>query len=161
MKTALDIINRAASKIGVKRAGVPLTDDEIDDFISELNNMMTELEAGGTVLGYTIVSKGSDEITTPDWSFGAIESNLGVRAAPDFDAQISGVLAASASSGLKAILKRTVQIGEVQFPTSLPTGSGNRYFNNERFFSDGYRDDLVTGSGSTLADLENINIEEA
>lgn len=162
MKTAIEIINRAASKIGVKRAGVPLTDDEISDFISELNNMMVEADAGGTKLGYTIVSNQGDEITTPDWSWGAIEANLGVRAAPDFDVQITQVLAQQANESWKTVLHRTVEIGPVNLPNILPVGSGNRAWGNNttRYFPNEYSGDLMTDDGGTLADTEDLNIQE-
>ncbi len=160
MKTALDIINRAASKIGVKRAGSPLEDDEITDAISELNNMMLELDASGTKLGYTVVSDSSDEITTPDWSYGAIEGQLAIRLAPEYEVSISQELAAQASASWNTVLKRTVSIGHVQFPSTLPIGSGNQYYYWQRFFLDGYANDLETGAGGTLADTEDLNIQE-
>lgn len=162
MKTAIEIINRAASKIGVKRSGVPLTPDEITDFISEMNNMMTEADAGGTKLGYTIVSSQADEITTPDWTFGAMESNLAVRSAPDYDAQVSQALALQANESWKIVLHRTVELGTVNFPDILPIGGGNRRNGGttNRFFTNEYADDLITGSGETLADTEDLNIQE-
>jgi len=162
MKTAIEIINRAASKIGVKRAGVPLTDDEINDAISELNDMMTETDAVGIALGYTIVSNPDDEITTPDWSWGAMAANLGVRFAPDFDVSPTQALAQQAHASWKIVLSRTIQLGPVNFPTTLPVGSGNQGgdSNSNRFFGDEYSDDLLTGSGDTLADTEDINIQE-
>ncbi len=160
MKTAIDIINRAASKIGVKRSGIDLTDDEISDAISELNNLMVEADAGGTKLGYTIVSSQTDEITTPDWTYGAMESNLAVRIAPEYEVTVSNELAVQASETWKIVLKRTVELGAVNYPTTLPIGSGNEYWNYQRFFVDGFNNDLETASGGTLADTEDLNIEE-
>lgn len=160
MKTAIDIINRATSKIGVKRAGVDLTDDEINDAISELNNMMVEVDAGGTKLGYTIVSAPTDSITTPDWTYGAMESNLAVRLAPEYEIIISQALATQAHETWKIVLKRTVEIGSTVFPDTMPIGSGNEYWNYQRFFVDTYRNDLETGAGGTLADTEDLNIQE-
>ncbi len=158
--TALDIIERSLSKIGVKRSGVSLTDDEISDSISELNDMMTELDASGTKLGYTIISSSSDEITTPDWTWGAMRSNLAIRLAPEFDAVITQALAVQASDGYNAILKRTVTIDRVQFPDTLPIGAGNEYWNYERFFKNDYDNDILTGSHQTLSTDENINLKK-
>lgn len=157
---AIDIINRAMSKIGVKRPGIPLEDDDISDAIAELNDMMTEIDASGTKLGYTIVSFQDDDITTPDWSYGAIRANLAIRLAPDYDTVVSPALAQQAAESWKIVLKRTVEIGETNFPDTLPVGQGNEYWNYQRFFVDEYRNDLMTGSGGTLADAENINIQE-
>ncbi len=158
--TALDIINRSLSKIGVKSAGITLTDDEISDSISELNDMMTELDASGIKLGYTIISSSTDEITTPDWTWGAIRSNLAIRLAPEYGAAISQALVTQAIDGYNTILQRTVTIERVQFPTTLPIGAGNEYWNYERFFTDEYYNDILTGSHQTLATDENINIQE-
>lgn len=158
--TAIDIINRALSKLGVKRAGVELTEEEINDSIDELNDMMLEIDATGVKLGYTIVSDKTDVITAPDWAYGAIRSNLAVRMAHDFDIAITPALAQQAEASWEAVLQRVVEVGPVQFPDIMPIGSGNEYWNYERFFKDTYRNDLRTGSGGTLTDEENINIQE-
>ncbi len=160
MRTALQIINRAAAKIGVKRAGVDLTDDEINDAIDELNDMMLEIDAAGTALNYTIVSSKTDLITTPDWTYGAMSSQLGIRIAPEYEVSVSGELATQANESWKIVLKRTEELNSVNFPTTMPIGAGNEYWDNERFYTNEYADDLQTASGGTLADLEDINIQE-
>ena len=144
----------------MKRSGIPLTDDEIADAISELNNLMTEFEADGTHLNYTIVSDSSDTITTPDWANSFMESNLALRLASEFEVQVSQTLAMQASKAEDIIIKRTAQLGTVLFPNTLPIGSGNETFYYDRFFKDTSRYDLETDSGDQLSDTEDMHIEE-
>lgn len=124
--------------------------------------MMTELEAKGTTLNYTIVSDSDDVLTAPDWSNSYMENNLALRLAPDFDVSPSPALVQMAEESEDAIIKRTLEIGPVLFPTTLPIGSGNEaFYYNNRFFTNTSRDDIVTSSGSDqLANTEDFHIDE-
>lgn len=160
MTTALKIINRALQKLGVKKAGVPLTDDEVSDAIIELNDLMLELDADGTKLNYTVISDSSDIITAPDWSYSYMTSNLAVRLAPDFDISASAELVAQATTAELVVIKRTSEIGPVVYPNTLPIGSGNESMYDERFFIETNKYDLETGSGDQLSDNTDFHIQE-
>lgn len=160
MTTALQIINRACQKLGVKRAGVPLEDDEITDAITELNDMMLELDADGTKLNYTIVTDPSDIITAPDWAFSYMRANLAVRLASDFDVAASPELMTQAIKAEDVVIKRTSELGPVIFPSTLPVGSGNEGMHYNHFFTETNRDDLETSSGDQLSDTSDYHIQE-
>lgn len=163
MATAEDIIKAALSKIGVRNSEVPLTDNQINDAISELNDMMTKWDADGIALGYTIVSKKTDPITTPDWSHGAMKSSLGARSLSEYGKDLTADFAAVVSENFKSIKDRTIDVPDVYFPDTLPIGSGNNIDNfsiRSNFYEDESFDDILSGNGESLRDDEGDQLEQ-
>ena len=161
--SANDIIKPALSKIGVRNSEVALTATQTTDAIAELNDMMTQWDSTSLPLGYTIVSKGTDIITTPDWSHGAMKSNLSARLAPEYGKEISPTLGAQILSDFNALLLRIVEAPEVFFPDTLPLGSGNQRNesrNQNNFYNDDNHDDLLTANGDNLLSGEGERLEQ-
>lgn len=167
MAKVLEVINRAFSLIGVRSSEVALTANEKSDAIETLNDMMTEQDADGLMLGYSIVESETDEVTVPDWSLNAIKANLAVLLAPEYDRQITQALADRASEAFRAIKNRAIEIGEVSFPDILPVGAGNRVGTDQNqfnFFPDEDFNDLLYNNGESLVDDRgrqlDIEVEE-
>lgn len=167
MTTALEVINRAFSIIGIRSSEVDLTDNEIADGIETLNDMMTEQAADGLQLGFAKVIDKTDDIEVPDWSLAAIKSNLAVRLAPEYDRPLTQAVVMFADSSFTAIKNRSIVIGAASFPDTLPVGSGNRVHNDvnqPHYFVDQDFDNLHYENGQTVTDDRNriidINVEE-
>jgi hypothetical protein len=162
MATALDIINRSMSLIGVKSSGVDLSDDEINDAIESMNDMMLALDVEGIRLGYDVVTSSSDEITAPDWSYGMMKYNLALLLADEYNKNVTQSLATFANKYMMVVRNRIVNISQPRFSDTLPTGSGHNngcgYLNN-RFFQDTDSDDLLFGNGEHMLDDESEQLE--
>lgn len=162
-QSASDIIKAALSKIGVRNSEVALTTTQINDAISELNDMLTQWDSTSLPLGYTIISNGADIVTTPDWSHGAIKSNLAARLAPEYGKEISITLGAQILADFKNLQLRIIEAPEVFFPDTLPIGSGNQindFRNESNFYNDDNHDDLLTANGDNLLDGEGERLEQ-
>jgi hypothetical protein len=161
MATASTFINAAARSIRVKRTGVDLTDNQINDAIETMNDVMAELDSEGVKLGYSIVLSATDEVTIPDWANAMLKTSLAIRLADDYGRPVSGVLAAKAANSFDAVLRRVVNIGPVSFPSTLPTGQGlgTNAYNRPNFFPDNDFNDLDSESGQGLADDRGQQID--
>lgn len=163
MATALDIINRSMSLIGVKSSGVELSDEEIDDAIESMNDMMLALDAEGVRLSYSVVTSSSDNITSPDWAYGMMKYNLALLLADEYNKNVTASLASFAQKYMMVVRNRVVNISQPRFSDTLPTGSGHNngcgYLNN-RYFNDTDSGDLLFGNGEHMLDYESEQILE-
>ena len=164
MATALTIINRALSLLGVKTAGVELTNDEINDGIEVLNDMMLEFDVGGLRLGYSVVSSSSDLITSPDWSHAMMKSQLALRLAPEYDRTVSPALFKQAKDALRTVKKKVIRIGAVSYPSTYPIGSGNEIYTTDSqypFYPDKDVNDLLyeNSQGATTQRDQQIDVD--
>lgn len=162
MTTALTVIQKALSKIGVRSREVDLTTDEISDAIDELNDMMYEWDADGLNLGYTTVTASTDTVTTPDWSMGCIKNNLAIRLAPDFGGEVTQALIHLADMGYETIVNRNVSLDNVDFPDTLPIGSGNTEVSvySNIYYTTNNDDELGTGVDFLGDDIDDILLDD-
>ena len=102
-----------------------------------MNDMLTEWADLGRTPSFVEVFNGSDTVSVERNAVAAIKYSLAIRIAPTFGRVVTPALAALAETTLKNLQISEVFIGEVDYPDSLPTGSGNDcsdLFNEERFF---------------------------
>jgi hypothetical protein len=162
MATALEIINRSMSIIGVKSSGVDLSTDEINDAIESMNDMMLALDVEGIRLGFNIVESSSDEITAPDWSYGMMKYNLALLLADEYNKNVTASLVAVANKYMMAVRNRVVNISQPIFSDTLPIGSGHNNgcgSSSSNFFQDTDSDDLLFGNGEHMLDDESEQLE--
>jgi hypothetical protein len=158
MSTALQIIEDAFDSLEIKSAEVDLETDEINNGIRRLNRMMTAWAQQGINLSYTKIENSSDIVTIPDWAEEAVVSHLAIRLAPSFGVTATPSLVAIASESFKYLRENTVDLGEVNFPTTLPVGAGNNYINDENFFTDSSESTIQTNDDSDLTDGESVDL---
>lgn len=139
MATAQDVINRALAKIGVRAAESPLTAAETQDGLDALNDMLAAWENSGVTLGFLPVEKVSDTIRVPRHSLAAIKANLALIIAPEYGRVVNPALAVEARDSLNDLMISLSDIGDVNYPSTLPVGSGNEcndLGDTQRFFPD-------------------------
>lgn len=136
MTTAGQVAEYALKAILVQAQDAPLEADDYADTLFALNNFMAELDANGTVLGYTPVDNVADVVTVPAGAIQGIISNVAILIAPVYGAVISPALSESASRGMKALYRIGSQKMTTAYPTTLPIGAGNS--------------DYITGYGSAF-----------
>jgi len=129
---------------------------EVDDAIFAMNNFMTALDADGVNLGYTVVDSVTDTITIPDGALMGLVKNVAVIMGPQFGAIIPPELFAQARKYLKTMTNLGLNLQPMQFPDTLPIGSGNEYddFNLQHFYP-GLDDTILTETNN------NILVEDA
>lgn len=139
MATALKVIERAFSKIGVKAAETPLTSAEVQDGRDVLNDMLSSWDSTGTLKGAVPVGDVGDELIVPRYAIGAIKANLAIRLASEYDKAVTQGLAFDASDSLKEMVKSSIDLSNVDLPSTLPVGSGNSgdtYDTFDQFFAE-------------------------
>lgn len=159
MSTARKIINRAASYIGVKREGSPLTDEEYTDSLDTLNDFIYELQSRNVKFQITAVENVDDDIEEFDWTSSFIKSQLALRLAPEFSVQVPPDFHAFARTASSSVLRRMHELENVYKPPILPTGTGNSgIFDDHAFYNDPTKEDLETASGAQIEDELADNI---
>lgn len=134
-ESAAQIITDALQELLVQASEQPIQADEMQSGIRALNRMMTEWDANGYALGFTIITNPSDLVTIPAGANSAVVYNLAVKLAGQFDAQLTPSLVAAATEGMRVIAKIAVKVPPSYLPDTLPIGSGNEdYLYEERFY---------------------------
>jgi len=126
MSTALKIIERAFSKIGIKPAETPLSASEIADGVDILNDLLAAWDATGTLKGIAPVDAASSELLEPRCATWALKSNVAVLLAGEYGIQLSPGMVYDASEGINQMITALTNLRNLEFPSTLPIGSGNR-----------------------------------
>lgn len=138
MTTVKQIIDAAAEEIGVKTAESALESEDYQIILNRLNDLGTEWADIGLTPSFKEVANTTDTVDIDRNAVAAIKYQLATRIAPTFQRIVSPVLAALASGTLDRLEASTAYIGDVAYPDSLPTGSGNdcnSTYLDDRFFS--------------------------
>ena len=138
MATMREIVQDAFEEIGVKKAEVALTDDELQSGIRRCNDLLTSWDAIGYIVGYNPVTNGDDTLELEPAAISAVKYNLAARLAPSYQKTVTQELAAIAGDSFNILINQNIHIGDVAYPDSLPLGSGNTGCNTEtdrRFFN--------------------------
>ena len=138
METASDIIRDALIELTVQAQEQTIPAVDLETGIRYLNRMMQALDADGVKLGYTLVKSSNDALTVPAGAYEGMMFNLALRLASGFDVDVKPSLAQQARESRKTLYKLGVTINKMNYPSSLPVGSGTEsdaYYENH-FFSD-------------------------
>ena len=125
MATVAQVAKASLQLILVQGSEAPFEADEYQDYIFALNNYMTQLDADGIQLGYTLVSDLGDEVTVPAGAIRGIIANMAIEVAPMYGGMVSEGLALAAKQGMDTMRKIGQSMGETFYPSTLPVGSGN------------------------------------
>ena len=136
MVTMLEIVQDAFEEISVKTAEIPLTSDELQSGIRRCNDMLTEWDDIGIIYGYTPVLNGDDIVSIDRNAVAAVKYNLAIRLCPSFQKVASSELIAVAQSTLDRLMATSTDLSIINYPDSLPMGSGNdcHSYEDNRFF---------------------------
>ena len=120
MATASDIIKGALRKLGVRESESAISDSEMADGLEDLNDL------GSSKKLFSPVANTSDTIRVPRELEGALKLVLAEKLLPDYsDVQLTPVLQKSFADAWNDIWRITNGTIEVNFPNTLPLGSGN------------------------------------
>jgi len=144
-------------EILVQATEADLEASEVEDTIFYMNNFMTELDANGVNLGYTVVTSVADTITIPAGALNGMIKNVAVQVAPQFDeAIVSTDLIRQARNSLKIMNVLGLNLQPAQFPGTLPIGSGNEHndFNEQHFYPEPDNTILTEGNDNILVESD-------
>lgn len=150
-KTAAEVIRQALQYILVQESEAELEADEYQDALFVLDNMMTSWDAEGIALGYTELTALDGELTVPNGALKGVVANLAVEMAPQFDADVTPVLAAAASEGLRICRLIGQSVPTSVMPSTLPYGTGNNHTSGRT--SDYYPDQEESILGETTGNI--------
>lgn len=145
MTTMRVIVEDAFEEIGVKTAEVELTGDELQSGIRRCNDMLTEWNDTGIIVGYNEVLNGDDTVNIERNAIGAVKYSLALRLAPSFQKPITTALVTIANSTLEALMASSSDLSNIAYPDTLPLGSGNQCGSNDtnqRFFPNNKMDNF-------------------
>lgn len=146
-----EVVIDALEDLVVQQEEAPIEQSEGKAAIRVLNDMMAMWDAQGISLGYTEVSDLGDTITVPPGAVQGIKANLAIFLAPKYETEPSAAVIAKAKRGYDAILSLAVSITPMQYPGTLPQGSGNTYpgYADNTFFPD-LEDTILTETGGSI-----------
>lgn len=138
MTTANDLITGAFSEIGISAAETPIEAFMIQDGLDQLNDMAAEWETSGLGLGLVPVENDTDTVRLERGYVAAVKLQLGLRLAPVYERPITQDQAAKASASWENVLRSLSIVTDVEFPSTLPLGSGNECpdITDRRFYPD-------------------------
>ncbi len=137
MATAADIIKGALRRIQVIGSETAIEPDEIADGLEDLNDFGSQNEVGVVALGFTQLSDTGDTVSIPIEAVGYFKDHLAIYMAGQYGAPVSQSLMLSAENSQMAVLNAFQPIIDVEFPDTLPMGSGNdcdQTIEDQRFF---------------------------
>lgn len=152
METAANVILDALKEIVAIPAEAAIDAYKAQVGIFYLNAMMWEFSAIGINLGYTGVDSLSDNITVSDGALEGIVKNLAIEISPVFKGSITSTdLFDQAQSSLQTLRQISYdQPAYSPYSSNLPVGSGNEYWNTQKFYDD-QATPILTENGGNIA----------
>lgn len=137
MTTVRQIADGAAEELGVKTAEIALESPDYQKILNRLNDLGTEWADIGLTPAFQEVANDTDVVAIDRNAIAAFKYTLAIRCAPTFQRAVTPALAENAQTTLTTLRASVSHIGPVDYPDTLPTGSGNdcgQSFNTQRFF---------------------------
>ena len=127
----LQFVNAAFAEIGLASYVWNLTPEEQQSASQRLDAMMASWAGKNINLGFPLPTQpeNSDlnsETNVPNWANQAIITNLAVLLAPQYGKAVAQETTRMAREEYRNVMNKTVQVLEVQFPSTLPIGQGNK-----------------------------------
>lgn len=127
MKTKIELVDRAYSKLRISGITVNPTPEEVALAVDELECMVAEWDGKNVCMGYAF-----EEEPDPSTESGiskqyenAVQSNLAVRLASDFGKDIPMNLQAQANQSYSAASSMSARVKQTDYPRRQPVGEAN------------------------------------
>lgn len=129
-----DLIKGAFEELGLGNYEFDFSPEMLQSALERLDSMMAEWSATGLQLGYPLTSSPDDSTITdesniPIWAVSAVRTNLALTIAPILGAPVSQQTQKSAQDGYDLVMKMMFEPLKYQYPSTLPVGSGNYWYN--------------------------------
>lgn len=126
-----EIVDEALAELALASEVWDIQPEERARALRRLDAMLAMWEAKGIKLGYPMPADAEsssldDDSGLPDAAIETVLLNLARRLAPSYGKTLRPESAQSAREGYDALLWRTAQPQDQQFPNTLPLGAGNK-----------------------------------
>lgn len=133
MATKIEHVQDAYSQLRISGLTVQPSPADLSLALTRFENMMAELDGSGLCLGYNFeaLPEPDTESGLEPYAYSFVASNIAIRVAPDFNKVIPQTLINQASQSFSVVsgIVAARDIRQVQAPSTMPLGSGNRRFN--------------------------------
>ena len=124
-------VEGAFEELGIASYDFDLQPEELESAMRRLDAMMAEWNAKGIRLSYPVPGSPDDNdlsepTQVPDSAYEAIITNLGIRIAPQHGKTVAVETKASAKAAYNTLLARACFPPEMQFPSTMGVGTGNK-----------------------------------
>lgn len=131
--TKRQFVEAALTEIGLASYVFDIQPEQLEYARRRLDAMMADWNGKGLRLSYPIPASPeqgnlSEETNVPDSANEAVILNLAVRLAPSYGKQIMPDTRLLAKTAYDTVLQRATAPIELQFPDTLPSGAGNKYW---------------------------------
>ena len=131
--TKRQFVEAALTEIGLASYVFDIQPEQLEYARRRLDAMMADWNGKGLRLSYPIPAspeQGSlaEETNVPDSANEAVILNLAVRLAPSYGKQIMPDTRLLAKTAYDTVLQRATAPIELQFPDTLPSGAGSKYW---------------------------------
>ena len=151
---ASELIRDAYQEIGKSAAEQPISGDMTETAIRYLNNLV--FSKNHVAMGYTEVTSGADEITSPAYTWMWMVKALAVKLCPQFGVQENYMqLKEDEAEAWDSVLIALVRISAPSVSGNVPVGSGNKTPGNNE--ADFYAE---TDSGILTESNQDVVVED-
>ncbi len=128
-------VTKAFAKVGLADYVFDLEPEQLQEALELLDSMMATWDGKGIRVGWSIPNAESqssldDEVDVPSFAREAIFLQAGIRLAPNFGKTISPEHKVNAKTALDDLMCFTARPVPQQFPSTLPSGAGNKPWRN-------------------------------
>lgn len=153
--TKRQFVTQAFEEIGLAAYVFDLNPEQLDSALRRLDTMLASWNAKGIRLGYPLPSSPQDssldeQTLVPDSANEAIYTNLAIRLAPGFGKTPSVDTKATAKASYDVLLSLAAMPTEMQMPSTLPVGAGNKPWNIDQPFVNRPVDPVLAGRDDPL-----------
>lgn len=154
--TKRDFVAQAFEELGLASYIYDIAPEQLESVLRRLDSMMATWNAKGIRVGYPIASSPGngnldDETGVSDSCNEAVYLNLAIRIAPSFGKQVPQETKQAAKDSYDALMGKLAMPIEMQFPNTLPAGSGNRNWQNgNRVYLRAPIDPLLADNGNEI-----------
>lgn len=147
-----EIITDAMEEIVVQADEAPIEPSEGRAALRLMNDMMLSYAARGVELGYTVVNSTGDVITVPLGAIRWMKLQLAIELAPKYSAAVTETMMVKVRDAYKGVLNLVIDNADMEYPSTLPVGSGNDYpdVSDTHFYPD-KNDTILTETGGSIA----------
>jgi hypothetical protein len=154
-----ELVSEAYAEIAMHDSVFNIDPDMLATALRRLDAMMATWNAKGIRVGYNLPSlaDGSnlqDDSGLPDAAYEAVILNLAIRLAPGVGKAITPATAGAAKQAYDTLLAICAKPGPMRFPSTLPSGSGNRHrYSYGRDFMRQSAPDITAGKNDSDLDF--------
>lgn len=153
--TKRQFVEQAFEEIGYATYAFDLQPEQLQAGLRRLETMVATWNGKGIRLGYPLSSNPADAnlddaTSVPDAANEAITSNLAIKIAPIVGKTVSAETKMTARNSYMQLLSRFTIPNEMQFPSSLPIGAGNKPWRTDTPFMPTPDDPVDAGSDGPI-----------